>query len=110
MAARKKPPASESLFGSVHTVVTPAEYIDRDELLKLYPKHEETPVIAERTLCIVPPPVETPESDVVIEATGDGHFMVALLRHHGTTVAAVKYTRGQLEMLLRRIPAALEVG
>lgn len=51
-----------------------------------------------------------PEEDVVIERTGDGRYAVSLVRHHGTTCATVMYTRGQLGMLLRRIPAALEVG
>jgi len=61
-------------------------------------------------LRVVPPPVEMPEEDVIIEPNGDGRFVVSLLRDHGTTVAAVLYTRKQLEMLLRRIVPALEVG
>lgn len=61
-------------------------------------------------LRIVPPPAPVPECEVIIEQQSDGRYVVSLLRDHGTTVAAVVYTRGQLEMLQRRIPAALEVG
>lgn len=63
----------------------------------------------QRRLTVVPPPPETPEEDVLVESVGNGLFVVSTLRHHGTTVAAVRYTRAQLEMLLRRIPAALAI-
>lgn len=69
----------------------------------------ETIVEAPR-LRVVPPVATTPEEEVLVEPNGDGRFVVSLLRHHGTTCAAVLYTRPQLEMLMRRIPAALEVG
>lgn len=61
-------------------------------------------------LRVVPPPAAVPECEVIIEQQADGRYVVSLLRDHGTTSAAVIYTRAQLEMLQRRIPAALEVG
>lgn len=66
----------------------------------------------QRHLTIVPPAPETPqpEDDVYVEPLADGRFVVALSTHQGTSTRAVVYTRAQLEMLLRRIPAALEVG
>jgi hypothetical protein len=66
-----------------------------------------TPIVSERRFELVPPP---PEEDVTIEPMNDGRFVVAVLRHYGGSVCAVIYTRAQLEMLLRRIPPALEVG
>lgn len=66
-----------------------------------------TPIVAERTFRLVREPEE---DQVIVEPLEDGRFIVSLLRHHGTTVARVIYTRAQLEMLIRRIPAALGVG
>lgn len=67
-------------------------------------------VDAERKLRIVPP-IETPEEDVIVEPINDrDRFAVSLLRFHGGSVAMVIYTRKQLEMLLARIPAALEIS
>lgn len=68
----------------------------------------DTPVVTERRFEIVP--ADLPEEDVLVEPFGDGRFMVTTLRRRGTTSCAVLYTRAQLEMLLRRVPAALEVG
>lgn len=59
---------------------------------------------------LVAPLTPIPEEEVIVEAVSGGRFVVSLLRHHGTTAAAVIYTRPQLEMLLRRIPPALEAG
>lgn len=61
-------------------------------------------------LRMVDPLPDIPEEDVIVEPNGDGRFVVSLLRHYGTTAAAVVYTRKQLEMLQRRIGPALEVG
>lgn len=61
-------------------------------------------------LRMVDPLPDIPEEDVIVEATSDGRFVVSLLRHYGTTAAAVVYTRKQLEMLISRSTAALEVG
>lgn len=61
-------------------------------------------------LRVVPPPASIPEEDVVVEPLGEGRYLVAIHRHYGTTAASVVYTRKQLEMLIRRAPAALEVG
>jgi hypothetical protein len=47
--------------------------------------------------------------EVTVEPEGE-RFLVSLLRHDGTTRVHVYCSRRQLEMLLRRIPAALEVG
>lgn len=54
--------------------------------------------------------VERIEEDVTIEATGDGLFWIDFIRHDGTTRGGVRVTRRQLEMLIARAPAALEVG
>lgn len=58
---------------------------------------------------LVEPLKPVSEEEVIIEAREDGRFVVSLLRDHGSTVAAVLYTRSQLLMLLRRIPPALEM-
>lgn len=63
----------------------------------------------ERKLRLVPAPDRGPEEDVAVEPDGD-RFAVSLIRHYGGSVATVLYSRRQLEMLLARIPAALEVG
>lgn len=97
MAARKKTPDETLGLWLPKPLIEP----ERDS---------GTPVIAERRLTIVATAPETPEEEVLVEPMGDGRFIVSTLRDHGTTVAAVRYTRAQLEMLLRRIPAALEVG
>lgn len=70
------------------------------------------PVVArdDRDLEFPPPlPDITPDEDVVVEPDGK-RYAVSLIRHGGGSVATVLYTRKQLEMLLARIPAALEVG
>lgn len=69
------------------------------------------PDAAERPkLRVVPPPAPLPESEVIVEQLADGRFEVSLLRDHGTTCAAVFYTRSQLEQLIARAQAALEIG
>lgn len=45
--------------------------------------------------------------DVVITHEADGRYLVALLRHGGSSRAAVYYSRAQLELLSRRVSAAL---
>lgn len=104
MAARKRPEGQSSLF------VAPAVPAVTATLPTPIAPPEATPVVAERIVRLVPPPEPVPECDVIIEALDDGRYIVSLLRDHGTTVAAVTYTRAQLKMLLRRIPAALEIG
>jgi hypothetical protein len=98
MAARKKP---ADTTGSLFIVPPPVE--------PSAPKYD-SPVVAERTLRVVPPPAAVPENDVAVEPTNDGRFVVTFLRHHGTTFSSTTCTREMLELLLRRIPAALEVG
>jgi hypothetical protein len=104
MASRKKPIEAMSLFSpKVEAVVEACKPVEGlkeaiEEVLAGAPK-----------LRIVPSP-KTPESDVIVEALDDGRFVVSLLRDHGTTIASVRYTRAQLEMLVRRGGAALEVG
>lgn len=114
MATRKRTPQGT---GSLFASMPPAKPLPKPEAMHGYADQfggedfpSDTSVVEERKLRIVPPPATTPESEVIIEPTGDGRYVVSLLRDHGTTVACVKYTRAQLEMLLRRIPAALEVG
>lgn len=51
-----------------------------------------------------------PDEDVSIETTDDGRFWISQVRDNGGTRAAVLFTRKQLELLLRRIPAALAMG
>lgn len=67
----------------------------------------DTPVIAERKVRLVH---SVPESDVIVEPDGNTHFVVSLLRDHGTRVAAVRYSRKQLEMLAARAAEALAEG
>lgn len=139
MATRKKPPVvSQSGFafptltlaapkplpeGVTPPIVNPPNpktYFEADMTVDLIvgidpavPGTDETsPVVVERKLRLVPKPEEplVPEEDVVVEIQDDGRYAVSLIRHHGGSVACVLYTRGQLEMLLARIPAALEVG
>lgn len=100
MASRKKTIEAPSLF-----VVPPPP-----EQAPEYVVPHTTPVVSERTFRVVPPAAPEPESDVIVEPISDGRFVVSLLRDHGTTVAAVRYTRSQLEMFIRRATAALEVG
>lgn len=58
-------------------------------------------------LRLIPSP-KTLEADVIVEKVDDSVFEISLLREHGTTVAAVFYTREQLELLIKRAKAALE--
>lgn len=53
-----------------------------------------------------------PDEDVTIEpdATYEGMFWIDCVRHDGTTRGMVRVTRKQLEMLVRRGAAALEVA
>lgn len=103
MSSRKKPPASQgslSLDGP-----KPAPVTTPTSVQFLVP--DATPVVAERKLRLVH---SRAKNDVTIEPTDDGRFVVARTRDYGTTVAAVVYTRDELEILLRRIPAALAMG
>jgi len=106
MASRKKTqPSTGSLFGERE--LTPVARAP----ITVEPESSEEDDLPQRPhLRVVPPSEETPSEDVVIEPTADGRYVVSLLRHHGTTVASVRYTRAQLELLLRRIPPALELG
>lgn len=107
MASRKRPPpATMSLFA---TPPHPA----RHEVLEV----KGQPVVV--TTSPPPDPLDTPklrlvhsqaEEEVAVEPTDDGRFWISLVKHGGGTRASVLYTRKQLEMLLRRIPAALELG
>jgi hypothetical protein len=110
MAARKKKPETVSLFGATAPIETAPVGGERLVMPPPAPAEESKEEVERPKLRVVPPPATVPESEVIVEPLGDGRFVVSLLRHHGTTVAAVRYTRAQLEMLLRRIPAALEVG
>jgi hypothetical protein len=103
MAARKKTVETMSLFGAN----VPAEPTSRAELPLVL---DDVPAPEKPRLRVVPPPAPVPESEVIVEQTSDGRFEVSLLRNHGTTVAAVFYTRAQLEQLIARAGAALEVG
>ncbi len=58
-------------------------------------------------LRLVPSP-KALEADVIVEKVSDDVYEVSSLRAHGTTVAAVFYTREQLELLIKRARAALE--
>lgn len=53
-----------------------------------------------------------PDEDVTVEpdATYEGMFWIDCVRHDGTTRGMVRVTRKQLEMLVKRGAAALEVG
>lgn len=129
----RKPAPGPSLFGDAHMApvarasVEPTRADALDAVKTVTPVSEPPPpvVVVEppapivapvvneappRALHIVPPLAPIPEEDVIVEATEDGRFVVSLLRHYGTTAAAVVYTRPQLEMLARRIPPALGVG
>jgi hypothetical protein len=57
-------------------------------------------------LRLVDPPREAPT--VIVEAVGN-HFEVSRLRERGTTVATVTWTRKELEELIGRAQAALEM-
>ena len=58
-------------------------------------------------LRLVPSP-KALEADIIVEKVDENIFEVSSLRAHGTTVAAVFYTREQLELLIKRAKAALE--
>lgn len=111
MATRKKapPPATQPSFPFPSMVAPPSVPAPeiRGEMVEV-PMPET--VIEERKLRLVPPPDRGPEEEVSVEPLDDGRFVVAITRNHGGTVAAVLYSRRQLEMLLARIPAALKVG
>lgn len=128
----RKPAPGPSLFGDAHMAPvarasvepTRADALDAAKTVAPVsapppppvvepPAAVAAPVVNEapaRALHIVPPLAPIPEEEVIVEATEDGRFVVSLLRHYGTTAAAVVYTRPQLEMLARRIPPALGVG
>lgn len=57
-------------------------------------------------LRLVDPPSKMP--NVIVEAVGDV-FEVSRLRDNGSTVACVMWTRTELEELIRRAQAALEM-
>lgn len=98
MAARKKSAESMTLF------VAPAPM----------PASAPQPPSTPRSSSPEPPKLRLafsrPDNDVTIEPAEQGGFWVSRTRADGTTSATVHYTRAELEMLLRRIPAALEVG
>lgn len=98
--SRKKKTETLSLFGAPPRAEIPPPPP---------PEPDIEAVQSERKLRIVPKR-EDPEEDVIIEPTDDGRFLVHVLRNQGTTCAAVFYTRYQLQLFLRRIPPALEVG
>lgn len=58
-------------------------------------------------LRLVDPPAPMPS--VIVELVGE-RYEVSRLRENGTTVACVMYTRTELEELIRRAQAALEMG
>jgi hypothetical protein len=47
---------------------------------------------------------------VIVEVIGDGRYEVSRLRDNGTTVACVMWTRDELEELISRVRAALEMS
>jgi hypothetical protein len=97
MAARKKGPVG---IGSLFIASPPPAPAPP-------PKAPGTPIVAERAFRVVP---TEPEEDVTIEPEDDGRFWITFVRHNGTTRSAFLVTRAQLEKLVRRAPAALEVG
>ena len=58
-------------------------------------------------LRLADPPRETPR--VIVEAVANDRFEVSRLRDNGTTVAMVMWTRSELEELIGRARAALEM-
>jgi len=107
MAAKKHAkPLTGSLF--IDAALAPTEPAPPMVVAGAIPEAEDAREASR--LRVVPPVEELPEEDVIIESTSDGRYVVSLLRHHGTTCAAVVYTRAQLGMLMRRIPPALEMG
>jgi hypothetical protein len=59
-------------------------------------------------LRLVDPPASCPR--VIVEVIGEGRYEVSRLRDNGTTVASVTWTREELEELIDRVRAALEVS
>lgn len=113
MATRKKAPPSpaQPSFSFPSLIITPemAPVVTAPTLETVATMSDEEIFVAERKLRLVPPLDRGPEEDVIVEPDGN-RFAVSIVRHHGSTVATVLYTRRQLEMLQARIPAALEVG
>ncbi len=75
------------------------------------PVYRDSPVVTERKLQLVEP-LKT-EDEVSVERAErrvlpHGHFWIQIVRHSGGTRCAVMVSRAQLEMLLEKIPAALE--
>lgn len=95
---RKKRVESESLFANVPLAPPVRRIIEAAPQTAPSP----TPAPSEHQ--------EQLEEDIVIDRRSDGRFVVAILRHQGTTVAAVVYTRSQLELLRQRISQTLEAA
>ena len=96
-------PGQPSLF------IVPIERVSREELAARYPKHEP-PAVLEAEAQIQAAREPEPDEDVTIEAAEGGRFWITFTRNNGTTRSSVRVTRGQVEKLLRRAPAALELG
>lgn len=116
MASRKKPVDTQaSLFNVVTSPSVPRDTVviaDKEgELVGTIVNLavEDQKVIERPKLRLVAPPTKLPESEIIVEKVGDV-YEVSLLRDHGTTVAAVFYTRKQLEQLIARAQGALEIG
>ena len=113
MASRKKKEEQTSLF-AFPTMTTPkGESEAPPAVVADAPvKASALPVVvdAERKLVPVHLTQSGPDEDVIVEPVSHGRFLVSTLRARGTTVAAVYYSRKQLEMLLARIPSALEIA
>lgn len=112
MSRKKKPDTGPSLFGEAVTAPVVRAYEPPKAIAPVPVEPAPTPVPPQAEpsaprLRLVPPP----EKDIIIvEALDDGMFWISRLRESGTTVAAVRYTRAELDELRRRIDAALEVG
>jgi hypothetical protein len=78
--------------------IPPPASFDLDDL-------DDYPEDATRLRLVDPP---APMPTVIVEAVGRV-FEVSRLRDNGTTVACVMWTRSELEELIRRATAALEV-
>lgn len=129
MAARKKPVDSLSLFGAPPSELT-VERAATTEIARVAGRTASPAMGRQGNPSDVVDPAVTPgaqggeiaerpklrlayvrpDEDVTIEPAEHGGFWVQRTRACGTTSATVHYTRGELEQLLRRIPAALEVG
>jgi hypothetical protein len=110
MASRKRvyPEQSGSLFGATPApVIAPAPVIPASSPKPVIAAVDSSELAERPKLRLVGALLEW---DVLVEAAGDDAFYVTRTRDHGSTSSGMLFTRAQLERLVARANAALEVG